>query len=68
MVTKFPAADTSIYDQVMDLGREANAAHEYTDVKNFTLRCDDCNVCFCGPNEARAHAESTRHTAFSEYK
>ncbi|XP_021954122.1 OVARIAN TUMOR DOMAIN-containing deubiquitinating enzyme 2 isoform X2 [Folsomia candida] len=64
--TKFPTSDSSILDKAIQLGREAKAAHQFTDLSNFSLKCGVCYQLLKGQTEAQAHAKQTGHTNFSE--
>jgi len=62
----FSTADTATYEKVMELGREAQASRQFTDLQNFTLMCSVCKSKFVGQKDAQAHAELTKHTEFEE--
>jgi len=62
----FPATDASILDKSLQLAREANVAHQYVDLRNFSLRCGVCNTLIKGNAEATAHAKETGHAQFTE--
>jgi ubiquitin thioesterase OTU1 len=53
-------------DKAIQLGREAKAAHQFTDLSNFSLKCGICYKLLKGQTEAQAHAKLTGHTNFSE--
>ncbi|ORX62337.1 OTU-domain-containing protein [Hesseltinella vesiculosa] len=67
--TLFPATteSQSILDAAKQLASKLAKQHKYTDVANFTLKCDICKKGIVGEKDAQAHAMSTGHTAFSEY-
>lgn len=50
----------------MQLGKEAKASHQFTDTKNFRLRCQVCNTLLKGEVEAQEHAKKTAHASFAE--
>jgi ubiquitin thioesterase OTU1 len=62
----FPVMDTETLEQALQLANEAKRAHQYTDVKNFQLRCNRCNKLLKGNTEAQQHAKTTGHVDFSE--
>ncbi|KAI8059635.1 hypothetical protein BC940DRAFT_313230 [Gongronella butleri] len=67
--TKFPATSESdaILTAAKQLANKLQKEHKYTDVANFTLKCDVCKAGLVGEKDAQSHAMSTGHTAFSEY-
>jgi ubiquitin thioesterase OTU1 len=64
--TLFPIEETNVYQQALQLAKEAKSSRQFTDVNKFTLKCIDCNVCLVGQKEAQEHAKSTGHTNFGE--
>ncbi|CAL8120107.1 unnamed protein product [Orchesella dallaii] len=64
--TIFEVNDIQMNDLAMQLAREAHASNQFTDLKNFSLRCQNCNTLLKGQEEAQAHAKKTAHTAFAE--
>ncbi|KAG2426130.1 hypothetical protein HYH02_014845 [Chlamydomonas schloesseri] len=44
-----------------------NAARQFTDTANFTLRCGVCQIGLKGEKEAVEHAKATGHSNFAEY-
>jgi len=64
--TVFSTKSSWVIDQAKELGREAKASRQFTDVKNFALRCNHCNMLLKGEVEAQAHAKETFHTDFQE--
>ncbi|ODM87382.1 Ubiquitin thioesterase OTU1 [Orchesella cincta] len=66
--TKFEVRNTRMNDLAMQLAHEAHASHQFTDLNNFSLRCQICNALLKGQEEAQAHAKKTAHTAFAEIK
>jgi len=66
--TIFPTSNLTVMGLAMQLGHQTKAAREYTDTKNFTLRCQICNTLLKGQKEAENHAQMTGHDAFAEVK
>lgn len=64
--TLFSARDDSVLALALELAREAKASRQYTDVRNFTLRCLVCDVGLVGQDQARRHAADTGHRNFGE--
>jgi len=64
--TIFPTTEATVIEQALQLGREARATHQFTDLANFTLKCDVCGQLLKGQTEAQAHAKDTTHASFSE--
>ncbi|ODN04200.1 Ubiquitin thioesterase OTU1 [Orchesella cincta] len=64
--TIFEVSNKKMNDLAMQLAREAHASNQFTDLKNFSLRCQICNTLLKGQEEAQAHAKKTAHTAFAE--
>lgn len=64
--TIFETNDANILELAMQIAREAKASHQFTDTKNFSLRCQICNTLLRGETEAQQHAKQTTHTAFAE--
>lgn len=57
-----------VIEKVMQLVREAHDDHQYTDVANFSLQCLVCRTGLTGQKDALAHAQTTGHQNFSEYR
>jgi len=66
-VCVFDKADQGIEDAAMVLAHNANKAHNYTDLANFTLKCGTCQTGLKGEGDARKHAKETGHTNFQEF-
>lgn len=61
-----PTAD-EILLQALQLADLARQQHQYTDLAQFTLRCEQCGQALVGQAEAHAHASATGHARFAEY-
>ncbi|KAL1933376.1 hypothetical protein VTP01DRAFT_7466 [Rhizomucor pusillus] len=66
--TRFNTSDNEILIAAQELVEKLRRKHKYTDVANFTLKCDQCQAGLVGEKDARAHAASTGHTQFVEYQ
>lgn len=64
--TIFPTKDTRILFEAAELAREAKSSRQFTDVKRFTLMCNDCKVKLNGQVAAQQHAKETGHMNFGE--
>jgi len=64
--TVHSTSDSSILEKAKVTAAEAKAAHNYTDVTGFTLKCLVCGFRMKGETEAQKHAKTTSHTNFSE--
>lgn len=64
--TLFSAHDDTVLALALELAREAKASRQYTDVRNFTLRCLACDMGLVGQDQARKHASETGHLGFGE--
>lgn len=65
--TIFRSDDDAIMLQAMHVAELAKMEHRYTDLAQFTLKCDVCGQALRGEREAEAHATATGHTSFQEY-
>ncbi|KAI8328374.1 hypothetical protein BC941DRAFT_445106 [Chlamydoabsidia padenii] len=66
--TRFPVSgDDSILVAAQALASVLRREHKYTDVANFTLKCEICQAGLVGEKDAQSHAMSTGHTNFAEY-
>lgn len=65
--TIFRSDDDAIMLQAMHVAELAKMEHRYTDLAQFTLKCDVCGQALRGEREAEAHAMATSHTSFQEY-
>ena len=51
----------------LEMANEAKSKGQFTDVRNFKLKCIACNDAFTGPEEANKHARKTGHINFGEF-
>ena len=65
-ITVFTSENLDLLSMALEVASEAKLKGQFTDVKNFKLKCLVCNECFKGSQEADLHAKSTRHINFSE--
>jgi ubiquitin thioesterase OTU1 len=65
-ITKFDVDDLEAIEKVKELVNILKSSHEYTDVSDFFVKCDECGLTFKGEQEAQAHAFATKHNSFSE--
>ncbi|CAO3597896.1 unnamed protein product [Absidia cylindrospora] len=66
--TRFPVSnDDSLLVAAQELASVLRRDHKYTDVANFSLKCENCQTGLVGEKDAQAHAMSTGHTNFVEY-
>lgn len=65
-ITVFTSENLDLLSMALEVASEAKLKGQYTDVKNFKLKCLVCNECFKGSQEADAHAKSSGHINFSE--
>lgn len=66
--TVFSSSDSETLAQIRELVEASRAAHRFTDVSSFTLRCGDCRLGLKGQGDAVRHAQLTGHTDFIEYQ
>ncbi|CAO3703270.1 unnamed protein product [Rhizopus stolonifer] len=66
--TRFSAADNDIIIAAKAISDSLRKSHKYTDVANFTLRCEQCKSGLKGEKDAQNHAATTGHTRFVEYQ
>ncbi|KAI9030933.1 hypothetical protein CLU79DRAFT_732094 [Phycomyces nitens] len=66
--TRFPIGDESAFKAAQAVATALRQGHQYTDIANFTLRCQDCKKGLVGEKDAQMHASSTGHTHFAEYE
>ncbi|KAI9277597.1 hypothetical protein BY458DRAFT_504559 [Sporodiniella umbellata] len=64
---RFPIKEESVLVAIKELAANLKKNHKYTDVTNFTLRCEQCRAGLKGEKDAQNHAASTGHTRFIEY-
>ncbi|XP_023346813.1 ubiquitin thioesterase OTU1 [Eurytemora carolleeae] len=62
----FNTSENSILESALKLAEKEKLAHNYTDTAGFTLKCLVCGHRMMGEKEAQSHAQSTKHTNFSE--
>lgn len=60
-------AGSRIQQAAEQLVAACNAARQFTDTANFTLRCGVCQIGLKGEKEAVEHAKATGHSNFAEY-
>lgn len=64
--TLFSTREDELLALALELAQEAKASRQYTDVRNFTLRCLICDVGLVGQEAARRHAQETGHSNYGE--
>ncbi|KAL3219698.1 hypothetical protein MRX96_030249 [Rhipicephalus microplus] len=64
--TLFSTREDGLLALALELAQEAKASRQYTDVRNFTLRCLVCDVGLVGQEAARRHAQETGHSSYGE--
>ncbi|KAI7873890.1 OTU-domain-containing protein, partial [Lichtheimia hyalospora FSU 10163] len=64
--TRFSSEDESIVNAAKKLADMLRQKRKYTDVANFTLKCNQCMKGLVGEKDARDHAAATGHTHFVE--
>ena len=64
--TVFSTTDDLVMCQALSLAAEAKQMRQYTDVKNFSLRCLICQKALRGQDEAQQHAKESGHINFGE--
>lgn len=64
--TIFSIEDSDVYAQAVQLANEAKSSRQFTDVNQFTLKCNDCDCLLKGQGEAQQHAKATGHVNFGE--
>jgi len=70
VITIFPtkSQDSSeLLVMALEVAKEAKSKGQFTDIKNFKLKCLACSDCFTGSEEANLHASKTGHTNFGEF-
>ena len=63
-----PAAEPRWRGAALAVAAAACAAHQFTDVAGFSLRCGGCGLGVVGQVEAVEHAKATGHANFLEFK
>ncbi|KAI8073596.1 hypothetical protein BDF21DRAFT_423864 [Thamnidium elegans] len=66
--TRFFITDNYVLEASKELVDGLRKKHKYTDVANFTLKCEQCNTGLKGEKDAQEHAAATGHTHFTEYQ
>ncbi|KXN67990.1 OTU-domain-containing protein [Conidiobolus coronatus NRRL 28638] len=66
-LTIFNKNDTEIHEGVLKLGQVYQKDRAFTDMANFTLKCEVCKLGLKGQKEAQLHAMNSGHSSFSEY-
>jgi len=64
--TVFPTSDDAVLSQALELGAEAKSCRQFTDVRNFSLRCLICQALLRGERDAMEHGNRTGHANFGE--
>ena len=64
--TLFEVEDDKALDEAKAVVAIARNARQFTDVKNFSLRCLTCQTPLKGEEDARSHAKEKGHTNFGE--
>ncbi|CAO3611803.1 unnamed protein product [Mucor hiemalis] len=66
--TRFAVSDEYILSASKQLADKLRKGHKFTDIANFTLKCEQCKTGLIGEKDAQNHASATGHTRFSEYQ
>jgi len=64
--TVFPTSDDAVLTQALEIGAEAKSCRQFTDVRNFSLRCLVCQTMLRGEQDAMEHGRRTGHASFGE--
>merc|ERR1712060_972529 len=67
-ITVFHPNDSFMEEQVKRVVKQLQAAKQFTDTQQFTLRCLVCQQGLVGEKDAVEHAKATGHQNFAEYK
>ncbi|CEP07039.1 hypothetical protein [Parasitella parasitica] len=59
--TQFPVAEVSILDAAKELIDGLRRSHRFTDIANFTIKCEQCNTGLKGEKDAQDHATVSVH-------
>ncbi|KAI8970201.1 hypothetical protein BDF20DRAFT_111541 [Mycotypha africana] len=65
--TQFPTTNNNILLTAQELVSHFKAMHLFTDIANFSIRCEQCKIGLRGEKDAQEHATRTGHTSFVEY-
>lgn len=63
----FPANDDEVLARALVLAESEKSKRQYTDAKNFKLKCLVCGKAFAENSDAMQHAGETKHINFGEY-
>ncbi|OBZ91386.1 Ubiquitin thioesterase OTU1 [Choanephora cucurbitarum] len=66
--TRFSLDNEHVVEAAKKLIGDLKKNHKYTDVANFTLRCEQCQKGLKGQKDAQDHAAATGHMRFTEYE
>ncbi|KAI8365858.1 hypothetical protein EDC96DRAFT_575137 [Choanephora cucurbitarum] len=66
--TRFSLDNEHVVEAAKKLIGDLRKNHKYTDVANFTLRCEQCQKGLKGQKDAQDHAAATGHMRFTEYE
>jgi len=67
--TKFStSADVAVLAQAMEIGEEAKASRQFTDLHSGVMQCAMCKVFVCGEAELQKHSMQTGHVQYSEVR
>eukprot|EP00096_Caligus_rogercresseyi_P007805 TRINITY_DN2588_c0_g1_i1.p1 TRINITY_DN2588_c0_g1~~TRINITY_DN2588_c0_g1_i1.p1 ORF type:complete len:286 (+),score=75.80 TRINITY_DN2588_c0_g1_i1:122-979(+) len=64
--TLFPVEESQILERAKAFVEKEKSAKKFTDVGNFSLKCEDCGTRLVGQKDAQAHAKATGHARFGE--
>ena len=64
----FDTYDTNIKREVMDICMQFQKFENFTDLKNFDIKCMQCGELMKGQNEVIEHSKKTGHFNFNEIK
>lgn len=65
-ITIFNSENSDLLNMALQVASEAKSKRQFTDTKNFKLKCLVCGERFTGSHEANQHASKTGHINFSE--
>ncbi|XP_067931811.1 ubiquitin thioesterase OTU1-like [Watersipora subatra] len=65
--TIFSVNDDRVVTQALSLAEKEKANRQYTDAKNFKLKCVTCGQGLAGQKELSKHAKDTGHSNFAEF-
>ncbi|EPZ32536.1 ubiquitin thioesteras-like protein OTU1 [Rozella allomycis CSF55] len=67
-ITIFSSKDDFALASAISVVEEISKKNMFTDLANFTIRCETCHSGFIGTDDAQRHAQETGHTNFAEFK